>query len=99
MWGEHESMMSRGDDFWSLSMLGGGWLMFFGLILGTALVVLLVVFFVRQTTHPSGSGAGVAQIPSAALPPTAEPPVEILKRRYASGEIDREEYFQRLGDL
>jgi hypothetical protein len=26
MWGDHDSMMWRGDDFWSLSMLGGGWL-------------------------------------------------------------------------
>ena len=54
MWGEHDSMMWRGEDFWSLSMLGGGWLMFFGLILGTALVALLVVFFVRQHDTPGG---------------------------------------------
>ena len=69
-----------------------------GLILGTVLVVLLVVLLVRQTRHPSGSGAGAAQVPSALLP-TAEPPAETLRRRYAAGEIDREEYFRRLGDL
>ena len=98
MWGGHDSMMWDGHDSWSQGMLGGGWLMFFGLILGTVVVVLLVVFLVRQTTHPSGSGAGIAQTPLGP-PSTPDQPREILKRRYASGEIDREEYFQRLGDL
>jgi uncharacterized membrane protein len=28
-----------------------------------------------------------------------ESPKDILKRRYAAGEIDREQYLQRLGDL
>ncbi len=98
MWGEHHSMMWDGHDSWSQGMLGGGWVMLFGLILATVLVVLLVVFLVRQTTHPSGYGPGIARAPQGP-PPTLDQPREILKRRYASGEIDREEYFQRLGDL
>jgi len=28
-----------------------------------------------------------------------ESPKDILKRRYAAGEIEREEYLQKLGDL
>jgi putative membrane protein len=31
--------------------------------------------------------------------PVPEGPEQILKRRYANGEIDREEYQRRLGDL
>jgi putative membrane protein len=31
--------------------------------------------------------------------PEQEPPEAILKRRYARGELDREEYEQRLADL
>jgi len=98
MWGEHDSMMWNGDALWSQGMFGGGWLMLLGLILGTVLVALLVVSLVRQTRRPSGSGAGAAQVPPALLP-TAEPPAETLKRRYASGDIDREEYLRRLGCL
>ena len=36
--------------------------------------------------------------PSTAAP-AAETPQDILKRRYAAGEIEREEYLQKLGDL
>ena len=90
-------MWDRGD-YWSQGMFGGGWLMSLGLILGTALVVLLVVFLVRLTAHPMVSGMGTAPAPSA-QPPAPESPREILQRRYASGEVDREEYLQRLSDL
>ncbi|OFV94374.1 MAG: hypothetical protein A3G76_09480 [Acidobacteria bacterium RIFCSPLOWO2_12_FULL_65_11] len=38
---------------------------------------------------------------AAAAPPTQreEPPEQILKRRYARGDIDRDEYERRLTDL
>jgi uncharacterized membrane protein len=91
-------MMWDHGDYWSQGMFGGGWLMVLGLILGTALVVWLVVFLMRQTTHPAGSGSGTTQAPSAP-PPVTESPREIFRRRYASGEVDREEYLRRLGDL
>ena len=96
-------MMWDGHDGWSQTMVGGGWLVFLGLILVTVLVVLLVVFLVRQTAHPSGSG-GTAQAPpilppTPAAPPQVESPHDILKRRYAAGEIDREDYLKRLSDL
>ena len=94
-------MMWEGNDAWSQTMVGGGWQLFLGLILVTVLVVLIVVSLTRQTTHLSGFGVGTAQaLP--ALPPTPatpESPREILKRRYAAGEIDREDYLKRLSDL
>jgi uncharacterized membrane protein len=39
--------------------------------------------------------------PQQAAPPVTpvETPQDILKRRYAAGEIEREEYLQKLGDL
>lgn len=54
-----------------------------GALLLVAGVVLLVVWLAR-------SGGGGAD---------AESPDRILKRRYARGEIDREEYLRRLEDL
>lgn len=91
-------MMWDCGDFWSQGFFGGGWLMFFGLILVTVAAVLLVVFLVRQTAPPTGMGAAMAQAPPT-LPLAPESPREILMRRYASGEVDREEYLQRLSDL
>ena len=79
-------------------MLGGG-LMFFWWLLGAAAVVLLVVFLVRQAVHPSAYASGTAQAPPALPLTPAESPSETLKRRYASGEVDREEYLKRLSDL
>ena len=91
-------MMWDHDDYWYHGASAGGWLMFGGMILVTAAVVLLVVYLVRQTTHPAGTDAGAAQ-PAPALRPAPETPREILKRRYANGEIEREDYLQRLSDL
>lgn len=59
-------------------------LMWIWWILGIALVVVLVWLFVRGG---GGSAAG------------RESPEEILKRRYAGGEIDREEYERKLTEL
>lgn len=99
-------MMWDGNDYWYHGAFAGGWLMFLGMILVTVAIVLLVVFLVRQATHPAGSGAGTllpappATPPApSATPPARETPREILKRRYASGEIDREDYLQRLSDV
>ena len=61
-----------------------GWMMLWPLI-GIALIGLLLWALV--TRGPFGqSGAG-------------ESPEQILKRRYAKGEIDRETYERMLGDL
>lgn len=73
-------------------MMGGGWLI--GLIVLVLILLLVgggiaaVVWFVLQSSRNSRQGAGQElRRESEAL--------EILRRRYAAGEIDREE-FQRV---
>lgn len=63
-------------------------MMGFGLIL-PLLLIGLVVYAISQ--RPQFNQAGPAQ--------TSQTPAEILKARYASGEISREEYEQTRRDL
>jgi putative membrane protein len=63
-------------------MFGGGWLMmialaFFWLLL-IAGVILVVIWLATRYGGPAAGGR--------------ETPLDILKRRYANGEISREEY-------
>jgi putative membrane protein len=78
-------------------MMGGGilvtfffLLLFFLLIIGVAGVG---IWLYRQNAGSSGGGMG----PRPRLPENG--PLDILKRRYASGEITREEYEQMKSDL
>jgi putative membrane protein len=72
---------------------GSGWgvWMFLITVVFVVAIVVAVVFLVRGLT-----AAGQTQ-----RSPTAEAssPKDILRRRYAAGEIDREEFQQRLRDL
>ncbi len=72
-------------------MMGGGvaWMMWLFWIPILALVVGLVVFAVVL----------LARRPGGALREAAEPPMQILKRRLASGEIDSEQVRQMKRDL
>jgi len=100
-------MMWDYNDSWMHGSTFGGWFMFIGLIAVIALVVVLVVYLIRQMSQPAASGVHDPQsYPSASVIRTAqsqgplpESPRDILKRRYASGEIEREEYLQKLADL
>lgn len=59
-------------------------------------IVLLITWLVRQTQ--GGGAAG----PPVAGPPVAGPgdtPLEILKKRYARGEIDKAEFEEKKRDL
>jgi putative membrane protein len=76
---------------------GDGWaffLMFLVMIVLVAAIVVAVVFAVRGMTM--GGQTGQSPPKSTLEGPN---PKDILKRRYAAGEIDREEFLQRLGDL
>ena len=68
-------------------MAGGGWLglllMAFFWLLILAGIVLLVVWIVRSSTHHAGPGAGTASHDEA---------VALARRRYAAGEITKEQF-------
>jgi putative membrane protein len=69
-------------------MHGDGWWGMSGMwVVGLLSLVILVLLIVWIARWSQSSG------------PRSEPPEEILKRRYARGEIDRNEYEQRLKDL
>jgi len=71
----------------------GAWLMVLLSIVVAVAVIAGVVFLVRGL---GGSGTAGDSTPQAGL---RDSPQDILKRRYAAGEIDREEYQKALGDL
>lgn len=66
-------------------MGGMGWWMVIWWLFGIAILVLLVWVIVRAVGGSPGRGE--------------DSPEQILKRRYARGELDREEYQRRLEDL
>ena len=70
----------------------GGWMVM--VLIGFAAVAVLVVAALwRFSAQPEEEFDPVAQANSRALH------TDILKRRYANGEIDREYYLRRLSDL
>ena len=82
----------------------GGWVMMVGMVVFWAVVIFLIVWVVRSFLAPSRReqappAPGVAaQAPPPALPADGEA-LAILQRRYAAGEIEREEYLQKVRDL
>lgn len=83
------------DNEWGMAGWGMGlmWVLWPLLILG---VVILVVFLVRQSTGTPGPGGGSAAPRGEGGRSRAR---EILDERYARGEIDDQEYHQRLRHL
>lgn len=66
---------------------GGGWMMiFWGLLL-----IVLIAVLVKAVLN-SGNQNAVTQN-------TGETPMDILKRRYANGEIDKEEFEEKKKEL
>jgi len=65
------------------------------MILLTVAVIVATVFLVRGLRGSPASGTTGA----GARPVASESPKDIVNRRYAAGEIDREEYEQKLRDL
>lgn len=70
--------------------MGGmmAWMVIWGLV-GIALLVLAVVGVVRLLRGPGVDRRGAER----------ESPEEVLRRRYASGELDEDEYLRRLSGL
>jgi len=80
-------MMDWGNGMWG----GGNWVMILFSIAFLVAVIVGIVFVVRAL---SGGGSGGDQ--QVRQPETPE---ELVRRRYAAGEINREEYEQKLRDL
>lgn len=76
-------------------MRHGGGPGFFGWLLLFLVVALLVALIVHFATRLLGSHAG-APLPAARA---GEDPLELLRLRYARGEIDRETFVQTNADL
>jgi len=77
-----------GHGPWMMGGYGMGW---FGSIIMVAFwiaVVVGIVFLIRWLAQSTRGGAG-----------SAESALEILKRRYAKGEIDKKEFEQKKKDL
>lgn len=76
-----------GDTGYDYGMMGGGWWWFMPIlgIIFLGLIIWAVVALIRGQGGPQSTGADSA--------------LEILKRRYARGDIDKEEYEQKKKDL
>jgi len=74
---------------------GPGWLGLGVELLFWALVALVVIWVVWRLTSAGGRVAG----PPPGGPPPGESPEDILRRRFAAGEIDEAEYQHRLDVL
>jgi putative membrane protein len=70
----------------------GGWLIILLVVVVVVAVIIAVVYLVRWL-GAGGTGGATSQSG------THESPQDVLKRRYAAGEIGREDYEQKLRDL
>jgi putative membrane protein len=71
---------------------------FHGMLTLVLIVVLLVVLFRHKPApyaYPAGAAPGTATPPD----PSRSEALAILEARYARGEIQRDEYLQKKGDL
>ena len=68
---------------WMFRRGGGGFMMMVPLIL----VIILLYYLMKERSAKNSS------------PPTTDTPMEILKRRYANGEITKEEFEKMKKDL
>ncbi|WDL96570.1 SHOCT domain-containing protein [Alicyclobacillus sp. ALC3] len=80
--------MMSGMGMMGSGFIGSYWILsVLVIIAGFLLVVWAVVRVVRRVNLRSDDGV------------SQDPAIRILKERYAHGEIDREEYLQRMQDL
>jgi putative membrane protein len=83
-------MMNNWDTPWHHGAGWEAWGTFVLMLVVVIAIIVAIVYFMRAVAGPSAPN-------SSSAPP--ESPRDILKRRYAAGEIDREEYQQKLNDL
>ena len=77
---------------WShMGTYGGGWGMGFGMIAMVLLGVLIIAGIVALVRWTSGSGPH--------SPPHSKSALDVLKDRYAHGEIDKQEFEEKKHDV
>lgn len=82
------------DGYGYGSMMGWSWVFWVLIIVGIVLLVLLAIRLFSSGTNRTGNGTGTY---GAAAGPSAAR--RILDERYARGELDTEEYRERLKSL
>ncbi len=80
----------QGGPYYGPHMWGGGWWMFLGPLMMIVFIAAIVIVVVLMVRWLGGSGHGTAQ-----HPPPGRTPLDILKERFARGEIDKEEFEER----
>jgi len=70
-----------------------------GMIVLVIAAVVVVVYLIRSMTVTTAQTHPPSLYPPAQGAPHADTPRDIVQRRYANGELDREEYLQKLKDL
>ncbi|PZT70103.1 SHOCT domain-containing protein [Streptomyces sp. SW4] len=75
----------------------GPWILLFPLI--WAAVVVGAVALLRRTVRHGGPGSGPWHRTASGPRPSGDSPIAVLGRRFASGEIDEDEYWRRLSVL
>jgi len=68
-----------------------GWFGPLGLILFWVLMILVIVLLIQRIRTSKGNGREAG--------PAAESALDILKKRYARGEINKEEYLEKKKDV
>lgn len=74
---------------------GMGWWMLWGSFLWIVFIVAIVFVVAQLAARMSGGSESRTSNP----PPSGEPPLDIARRRYAAGEISRDEFEQIKRDL
>lgn len=97
-------MMGRygyGGGYGYGNMMNGGWLgLFLMVFVGAVIVGLIILLVLRMMRSSSGHGYGHPMAPGGpASAPGHDEAVAIAKRRFASGEITKEQYDEIMGSL
>lgn len=78
----------RPYDYWGMPYMWGAW--------GIGMMLMMVVFWGLVIV---GLVFGIRWLMTQGKAPRTDSPLDILKRRYARGEIDKEEYEAKIRDL